>query len=48
MRGIDLVTPGKALAGDLVETGAHAVEFEFTHGVEDLMAFHQATFLMLS
>ena len=45
---IDLVAPGQALAGDLVEAGAHAVELELAHGLEDLMAFHQATFLMLS
>jgi len=46
--GIDLVTPGEALAGDLIEAGAHAVELELAHGLQDLMAFHQATFLMLS
>ena len=46
--GIDLVTPGQTLAGNLVEAGAHAVELELAHGLEDLMAFHQATFLMLS
>jgi len=45
---VEFIAPGQALAGDLVEAGAHAVELEFTHGVEDLMAFHQATFLMLS
>ena len=45
---IHLIAPGKALTGDLIEAGAHAVEFEFTHGFENLMAFHQATFLMLS
>jgi hypothetical protein len=46
--GIEFVTPGQALAGNLVEAGAHAVELEFAHGLQDLMAFHQATFLMLS
>jgi hypothetical protein len=46
--GIDLVAPGEALAGNLVEAGAHAVELEFAHRLEDLMAFHQATFRMLS
>ena len=46
--GIDLVAPGETLAGDLVEAGAHAVELELGHGLEDLMAFHQATFRMLS
>src|SRR6187455_67780 len=45
---INLIAPGQALAGDLTEAGAHAVELEFAHGVENLMAFHQATFLMLS
>ena len=46
--GEDLIAPGKPLAGDLVEAGAHAIELEPAHGLEDLMAFHQATFLMLS
>src|SRR5450631_3601787 len=46
--GVDLVAPDEPLAGDLVEAGAHAVELQFGHGLEDLMAFHQATFLMLS
>jgi hypothetical protein len=45
---INLITPGQAFAGDLVEAGAHAVELESTHGLEDFMAFHQATLLMLS
>ena len=45
---IDLIAPGKALAGDLIEAGAHAVELEFAHGLQNLMAFHQAIFLMLS
>src|SRR5271168_1379473 len=46
--GKDLIAPGKTFASDLVEAGAHAVELEFGHGLEDLMALHQATFLMLS
>jgi hypothetical protein len=46
--GIDLVTPHETLASDLVEAGAHPVELELAHGVQNLMAFHQATFLMLS
>ena len=45
---IELIAPGQALAGDLVEAGAHAVELQLAHGLQDLMAFHQATFLMLS
>ena len=45
---VEFIAPGKALSGDLVEAGAHAVEFEFTHGLEDLMTFHQAIFLMPS
>lgn len=45
---INLIAPGKTLAGDLIEAGAHAVELEFAHGFQNLMAFHQATFLMLS
>jgi hypothetical protein len=47
-KGKDLIAPGKALAGDLIEAGAHAVEFEFSQCLKDLMALHQATFLMLS
>src|SRR5438477_6508948 len=45
---IELLAAGQALAGDLVEAGAHAVELEFAHGFENLMAFHQATLLMRS
>jgi hypothetical protein len=41
---IYLVAPRQALAGDLVKAGAHAVELEFAHGVENLVPFHQATF----
>src|SRR5712691_10247787 len=37
---IDLVAPGQSLARDLVEAGAHAVELELAHRVENLMAFH--------
>src|ERR1700691_4748711 len=46
--GVDLVASGEPLAGDLLEAGARAGELELGHGLEDLMAFHQATFLMLS
>lgn len=45
---IEFVAPVQALAGDLVEAGVHAVELELAHDLEDLMTFHQATFLMLS
>jgi hypothetical protein len=45
---VKLVAPGKALAGDLVEAGAHAVELEFAHGLQDIVTFHQAIFLNLS
>src|ERR1700691_3214769 len=45
---VDLVASCEPLAGDLVEACAHAVELQFGHGLDDLMAFHQATFLMLS
>ena len=45
---IKLVAPGEALAGDLVEAGAHAVQLEFAHRLQNLMAFHQAIFLMRS
>ena len=45
---IDVVAPRQSLAGDLVEPGAHAVELEFGHRLHDLMAFHQASILMLS
>src|SRR5674476_342405 len=44
--GIDLIAPGKTFAGNLIEAGAHAVELQFAHGLQNLMAFHQATFLM--
>ena len=45
---INLVAPGKALTGDLVEAGAHAVKLQFAHGLQNLVAFHQAIFLMRS
>jgi hypothetical protein len=45
---IDLITPGKAFTGNLIEAGAHAVKLQFAHGFENLMALHQAIFLMLS
>jgi len=45
---IEFITSGKPLACDLVEAGAHAVQLEFTHGLQNLMAFHQAIFLMRS
>jgi len=45
---IKFVAPRQALAGDLVEACAHAVQFEPAHGPQDLMAFHQAIFLMRS
>ena len=45
---VDFVAPDQPLAGDLVETRPHAVELQFAHGVKDFMAFHQATFRMLS
>jgi hypothetical protein len=45
---INLVAPGKALTRNLIEVGAHAVELQFAHGFQNLVAFHQATFLMLS
>src|SRR5271167_2334297 len=30
---IEFVAPGKTLAGDLIEAGAHAIQFEFAHGL---------------
>jgi hypothetical protein len=45
---VEFIAPGEALAGDLVEAGAHAMELEFAHGLEDFMALHHATFLRLS
>jgi hypothetical protein len=45
---IEFFAPGKALAGYLVEAGAHAVELQLAHGLQNLMAFHQAIFLMPS
>ena len=46
--GIELIAAGQALAGDLIEAGTHAIELELAHGFENVMAFHQATLLMLS
>src|SRR5258708_4939245 len=45
---INLIAPGKAFTSNLVEAGAHAVKLQFAHGLQNLMAFHQAIFLMLS
>jgi hypothetical protein len=45
---IDLITPCQAFSGNLVEACAHAVKLEFGHRLQDLMAFHHATFRMLS
>jgi hypothetical protein len=45
---IDLIATGKAFAGNLIEAGTHAEQFQFAHGLQNLMAFHHATFLMLS
>ena len=39
---------GLTFAGNLIEAGAHAIELQFAHGLQNLMAFHQAIFLMLS
>jgi len=46
--GIDFIAPGKTLTGNLIEAGAHAVKLQFAHGFQNLVAFHQAIFLMLS
>jgi hypothetical protein len=45
---IEFVAAGDAVAGDLVETGAHAVKLQLAHRLHYLMAFHQAIFLMPS
>ena len=45
---IDLIAPSKTFAGNLIEARTHAVELQFAHGFHNLVAFHQATFLMLS
>jgi len=37
---IDLIAPGQSLARDLVEAGAHAIELELAHRVQNLVAFH--------
>jgi hypothetical protein len=39
---IKLLAPVQPLAGDLVEAGAHAIELEAGHGLDDLVTFHQA------
>ena len=31
--GIDLIAPGKALSGNLVKAGAHAIKLQFAHGL---------------
>src|SRR5665213_3853228 len=43
---IYLIAPGDAFSGNLVEAGTHAIELQFAHGFQYLMAFHQATLLM--
>src|SRR5713226_6960248 len=45
---IDLIAARKTLSGNLIEACAHAVKLEFAHGFQNLVAFHQAIFLMLS
>ena len=45
---IDLIAARKTLSGNLIEAGSHAVKLEFAHGFQNLVAFHQAIFLMLS
>src|ERR1700726_1962570 len=45
---IDLIAARKTLSGNLIEARAHAVKLEFAHGFQNLVAFHQAIFLMLS
>src|ERR1700722_6457296 len=37
---IEFIAPRQPLAGDLVETGAHAVKLQAGHGVDDLMSLH--------
>ena len=45
---IDLIAPGQSLACDLVEAGAHAVQLQLGHSLQDILTFHHATFRMLS
>ncbi len=45
---IDLIAPGKTFTGNLIEAGAHAVKLQLAHGLQNLVAFHQAIFLMPS
>src|SRR5450631_4946403 len=45
---IDLIAARKTLSGNLIEARAHAVKLEVAHGFQNLVAFHQAIFLMLS
>src|SRR6202050_2837964 len=45
---IDLIASGQSLPGNLIEAGAHAVKLQFAHGFQNLVAFHQAIFLMRS
>ena len=45
---IDLIAPGKTFTGNFIEAGAHAVKLQLAHGLQNLVAFHQAIFLMPS
>src|SRR5260370_30802501 len=45
---IDLIASGQSFTGNLIEVGAHAVKLQFVHGFQNLVALHQAIFLMLS
>jgi hypothetical protein len=45
---IDLIAPGKTFTSNLIEVGSHAIKLQLAHGVENLVAFHQAIFLMPS
>src|SRR5258708_32976046 len=45
---MNLIASCKAFAGNLIEAGAHAVKLQLAHGLQYLLAFHQANFLMLS
>ena len=39
---VKFLAPVEAFTGHLVEAGAHAVELEAGHGLNDLVTFHQA------
>ena len=44
---IEFFAASQPLAGDLVEAGAHAVELELGHGLDDLVSLHHAAWVLV-